>query len=216
MTSAGEHTLTTLLKRQVKPSVSLNGTLKYITRILSPQYINTLIRPQLEYASTVWSPHTAPNIYKLEAVQFRAARLATLDYRLTSSVTAILQNLNWRPFDQRRIDSHLRMLCKVTYDLVSIPVSEYLIPNGGESKFIHPLPYSQLSNNTKYYKNSFFPQEQLYTGTLFRPVSSCYPPWYSSVMLSARWCMYHLNHRFYLLPILLHNKQCHTLLTAVH
>ena len=29
----------------------------------------TLVRPQLEYASTVWSPHTATDIQKVEAVE---------------------------------------------------------------------------------------------------------------------------------------------------
>ena len=36
----------------------------------------TLVRPQLEYASTVWS-HTATNMTKLEAIQRRSARWAT-------------------------------------------------------------------------------------------------------------------------------------------
>ena len=40
----------------------------------------TLVRPQLEYASTVWYPHTTTDINKVEAVQRRAARWATRDY----------------------------------------------------------------------------------------------------------------------------------------
>ena len=46
----------------------------------------TLVRPQLEYASTVWSPHTATNIAKVEALQPRAARWATRDNQRTSNV----------------------------------------------------------------------------------------------------------------------------------
>ena len=65
----------------------------------------TLVRPQLVYASTVWYPHTTTDINKVEAVQRRAARWATRDYRYTSSVTTMLKDLNWRPLDQRRIDS---------------------------------------------------------------------------------------------------------------
>ena len=38
----------------------------------------TLVRPQLEYASTVWYPHTTTDINKVEAVQRRAARWATI------------------------------------------------------------------------------------------------------------------------------------------
>ena len=34
----------------------------------------TLARPQVEYASSVWNPHTKQNISKIEMVQRRAAR----------------------------------------------------------------------------------------------------------------------------------------------
>ena len=54
----------------------------------------TLVRPQLEYASTVWSPHTVLDINKLESVQRRAARWVTCDYQYTSSVSTMLQDLN--------------------------------------------------------------------------------------------------------------------------
>ena len=74
----------------------------------------TLVRPQLEYASTVWYPHYDKDINKLESVQRRAARWATMDYRYTSSVTAMLKDLNCRPLHQRRIDSKLLMTFKVT------------------------------------------------------------------------------------------------------
>ena len=83
----------------------------------------TLVRPQLEYASTVWSPHTDLDINKLDSVQRRAARWVTRDYQYTSSVSSMLQDLNWRTLDQRRIDSRLVLLYNVTYDLVAIPAS---------------------------------------------------------------------------------------------
>ena len=47
----------------------------------------TLVRPQLEYASTVWSPHTATDIQKVEAVQRRAARWVYRDYSYISSIS---------------------------------------------------------------------------------------------------------------------------------
>ena len=39
----------------------------------------------------------------------------------------MLKDLNWHPLDQRRIDSRLLMMYKVTYDLVAIPAPEYLV-----------------------------------------------------------------------------------------
>ena len=41
---------------------------------------NTLVRPQVEYASAVWSPYTKENINKIEILQRRAARWVCNDY----------------------------------------------------------------------------------------------------------------------------------------
>ena len=52
-----------------------------------------MVRPIMEYACTVLSPYIRKNILDLEAVQRRAACSAEIDYRFTSSVTAMLQDL---------------------------------------------------------------------------------------------------------------------------
>ena len=97
-------------------------------RDLKSTTYKTLVRPQLEYASSVWYPHTDQDIDKLESVQRGANRWVTRDYLHMSSMSAMLQDLNRFNFDQRRIDSRLVLLYKVTYDLVAIPASDYLIP----------------------------------------------------------------------------------------
>ena len=117
----------------------------------------TLVRPQLGYASTVWFPHTATDIQKVEAVQRRAARWVYRDYRYTSSVTAMMKDLNWRPLDQKRIDSRLIMLYKVTHDLVAIPASLYHTRNTRKSRHIDPLSYRQIPTLKYYYRFTFFP-----------------------------------------------------------
>ena len=126
----------------------LKRNIKVHNQDLKSTAYKTLIRPQLEYASTVWSPHTATDIYKLESVQRRAAQWATRDYRQTSSITTMLGNLNLGTLDQRPIDSRLIMMYEVTYDLVAIPAYAYLIPNRRKSKFIHPLAYKQIHTST--------------------------------------------------------------------
>ena len=50
-----------------------------------------LVRAIIEYASTVWDPHTQSNISQIEAVQRRAARFVKGDYR-TSSTSQILKS----------------------------------------------------------------------------------------------------------------------------
>ena len=104
----------------------LKRNIRVHNRDLKSTAFKTLVRPQLEYASILWSPYTDQDINKLESVQRRAARWVTRDYRFTSSVSAMLRDLNWRTLDQRRIDSRLVLRYKVTYVLVAIPASDYL------------------------------------------------------------------------------------------
>ena len=99
---------------------------------------------------------------KVEVVQRRAARLATRDYEYTSSVTAMLKDLNWLPLEQRRIDSRRLMMYKVTYELVAIPAPEYLARNTRQSRHIYSLAYRQIHTLKDYYT---FPPELSSTGT---------------------------------------------------
>ena len=55
----------------------------------------SLVRPHLEYCSSVWDPHTQTDIAKLERVQRRGARYAMSDHRRTSSVTSMIGELGW-------------------------------------------------------------------------------------------------------------------------
>ena len=82
------------------------------------------------------------------------------DYSYASSITAMMKDLNWRPLDQRPIDSRLKMLYKVTYDLVAIPASQYLSRNTRLSRYIHvhPLSYRQIPTLKDYYRFTFFPK----------------------------------------------------------
>lgn len=136
----------------------LKRNIKVHNRDLKSTAYTTLVRPQLEYASTVWSPHTAADITKLESVQRRAARWTTRDYQRTSSVTQMLKDLNWRTLEQRRIDSRLILMYKITYDLVAIPVADYLTPNTRQSRHNHQMAYMQIPTLKDYYKFTFFPR----------------------------------------------------------
>ena len=60
------------------------------------------VRPLLEYASSVWDPHTKRNIDKIEAIQRRAAHFVLNRYHNTSSVSAMLDRLHW-PTQQMKV-----------------------------------------------------------------------------------------------------------------
>ena len=90
----------------------------------------------------------------------------TRDYRYTSSVTAMLKDLNWGPLDQRCIDSRLMMMYMVTYDLVAIPASLYLVQNTGASRHIPSLAYRQIQTFKDYYGFTFFPRTIIHWNAL--------------------------------------------------
>ena len=57
----------------------------------------SLVRPILEYAATVWTPHLQYQKYQTEKVQRSAARFVKNDFSFSyhSSVTTMLKHLKW-------------------------------------------------------------------------------------------------------------------------
>jgi hypothetical protein len=91
------------------------------TKVRSATY-TTMVRPTLEYASTVWDPHLQKDVQLLEKVQRRAARYACNNYRDRSpgAVTQLLQQLQWDSLEQRRLHNRLGMLYRIHNGLVDI------------------------------------------------------------------------------------------------
>ena len=129
-------------------------------------------------------PHIQ-QITKLEAVQRRSASWATRDYQRTSSVTQMIKNLNWRTLEQRRIDSRLTLMYKITYDLVAIPAADYLILNTRQPRHNHLQAYRQIPTLKDYYKYTFFPRTIVHWNALPFYILF-YLLWYNSVMLYAK------------------------------
>ena len=105
---------------------------------------NSLVRPQVEYASVVWSPYTKDNIIKFEKVQRRAARWVSNDYSSCSSVTDMLSNLGWRSLENRRTDMRLALFYKIVYGLVAITLPSYFEHPEVYSRHMHSLSYRQI------------------------------------------------------------------------
>ena len=142
-----------------------NKTLGFLRRNLTisstsvkEQAYKSLVRPSLEYACSVWDPYLNEDINKIEKVQRRAARYVTNKYRNTSSVSNMIDNLNWRSLVDRRTDSRLTMLYKISHDKVAVPRTDRLIPPLRHSRYTHSLSYQIPSCRTQTWQQSFFPR----------------------------------------------------------
>ena len=136
----------------------LRRNLKIPSIRIKEQAHQTLVRPLVEYASTVWNPYAKTEINKIEAVQRRAARYVVNNQRNRSSVSNMLQRLKWRPLTNRRKDVRLMMMYKIDRELVSITKENRLIPPCRRSRNTHNMAFQLESCRIDTRKMSFFPR----------------------------------------------------------
>jgi hypothetical protein len=114
-----------------------------------------LIRPQLEYASPAWNPHTTRNINKLEAVQRRAARfvLGNYNYGPDAHLTDdISQTLKWPTLQQRRAIYDLVVFYKIRNQHINIAFPTTVQPSPH-----HPNRYLHIQAlHSEAFKYHFF------------------------------------------------------------
>ena len=139
-----------------------NNTRAFLQRNINrcPEAIKTLcyqafVRPIVEYASTVWDPSTEKNIKSVKNVQRQAARFVKSDYRRRSSVTTMLESLNWVSLASRRAEAKLVMLYRITNNLVDVTTSALTAAPTRTRGNIHR--YLQPFTRIEAYKHSFFP-----------------------------------------------------------
>lgn len=137
------------------------GFLKRNLRINSPDLkaiaYKSLIRPTVEYVSTVWDPYTKQNRDRVEMVHRRAARYVLNNYDRSASVTEMLKQLDWDTLELRKKKSRQTMLYKMHHNLVAIDQQKCLKPAGRYSRHTHRLSYKVPTSVTNYHQYSFFP-----------------------------------------------------------
>ena len=118
----------------------------------------TMVRPILEYSSTVWDPHQQASIKTLEQVQRRAARYVFNDYssRVPGCVTKMLEDLNWEPLEAQRRHNRLSMLYRNQHNLADIPINRYL--NRSDIRTRGPVKFFEERITDSTYSNFFFPR----------------------------------------------------------
>lgn len=94
--------ITSICSKASKTLGYLRRNLHYSTSSVRKIAYLTFVRPQLEYASPVWSPYQHYLIQMIEAIQNRAARFITQNYQCHSSVSQIKREIGLQPLDIRR------------------------------------------------------------------------------------------------------------------
>ena len=126
-------------QRLTRPLASLDETWRHVHETFKSAY-KGLVRPVLEYGSSVWDPQSILLQDELYKVQERAARFVTGNYIYeTGSMTGILEQLKWESLKKRRKDSRLIMLYKGLKGAASIVYPQMtLFPQSGVPGIITP------------------------------------------------------------------------------
>lgn len=117
-----------------------------------------LVRPKLEYGAAAWNPYSNIHVDKLQKVQRSAARFVANDHRRTSSVTTMLQALDWQDLETRRLHSQLIMFYKITNNLVKINIPPVFHPPTVRTRRSNQLKFIQPHSRINTYLYSFYPR----------------------------------------------------------
>ena len=118
----------------------------------------SLVRSKLEYCASIWDPHLAKDIDKIEKINRRAARFVSNDYRWRSSMTSMLQDLGWRNLASRRKDTWLALFYKIKHQLVAVPTDNILIKADSCLRSNHKYKFKTIRTSSASYKYSFYPR----------------------------------------------------------
>ena len=92
-------------------------------------YKTTLVRPKLQYACSAWDPHHQKDKAALERIQRKAARFVTGNYDRTTSVTEMLQDLQWDTLQTMSRHERLSTVYKMCHGLLDGDWGDYLKTN---------------------------------------------------------------------------------------
>ena len=97
-------------------------------------------------------PNQKELIQKIQMFQGRAARYVSNRFRNTSSISSMLDALQWESLESRRTKIQLTLLFKIINDLVDIRADDYLASSTGRTRHSHSKKYRQISTRTDSYK----------------------------------------------------------------
>jgi hypothetical protein len=100
----------------------LRRTIKNLSKPIFLQLYKTLVRPHLEYCSSVWCPHYVRDVRLIEKVQERATKMCSSVSHLSSYEDRLIA-LDLQTLATRRIRSDLILLYKIVHNLIDLPLA---------------------------------------------------------------------------------------------
>ena len=91
----------------------------------------------------------------MEKIQRRAARFVQGDYKQTSSVSAMIDNLEWPSLEERRKQLRINYLIKIMTGKVAVK-QDLLIPATNRLRRTHNCQLKIIPSSKDYRKYSFF------------------------------------------------------------
>ena len=136
----------------------IRRNLKDCTKPVKSAAYTSMVRPTMEYASSVWDPTNRKKIGNLEKVQKRAARFVFNNYtdRTPGCVTEMVESLKWEKLEERRKSNRLCMLYKIKNGLIDIDSHQYIQANDSRTRGKDRLYQERTSSEA--FGNSFFPK----------------------------------------------------------
>ena len=149
----------------------LRRNLRVQSKAVKEKAYKAFARPVLEYAASVWEPYSKTQIDKLEAVQRRAARFVSGDYRYSSSVSKMLMDLKWPTLQQRRRRIRLATTFKIQNDVMHCPlIKSKPTPAPDRQQRTHNRQLNRVTALTEYGANAFLPRTVTELNDLPAPV----------------------------------------------
>lgn len=117
----------------------------------------TFVRPKLEFASSIWSPHYIYLTTMLESVQNRAARFISQNYNWNESITQIKNNLSIPSLNTRRDVALILLFHKYVHGPRPSPIALQVSPFTSRRLHNH-LSFTRIYGKTDAFNSSALPR----------------------------------------------------------
>ena len=113
------------------------------------------VRSKVEYACSVWDPHSIEDINNIEKIQRRAARFVSNSYDYKTNCNHLLKDLDWTPLSERRAQYKATNMFKARNDLLKIPLN-HLHQNNNKTRASSNGNYAIPRSKTTLHLHSFY------------------------------------------------------------